>query len=330
MSVAENKRSVVVGIFVFVGLAIFVAAVLTLGGQQRRFTRSVQVRTIVADAEGLKTGNNIRFSGVKVGTVKDIKFVGDSQVEILLNLDQEAQKYIHKDARVKIGSESLIGNKNITIIGGSPQVPAVETGDLLKVEKTLSTEDIMATLQENNLNLVQITTDLKKVSSGLAKGGGTLGRLINDTTMGQNFQQVMSNLQRVSVTTTRASSSLAQFTGKLNQKNGLANQLLTDTSAFRHLRASLVHLEQTTNTAKELTANLTQASSKLNANNNAMGVILNDPEFAEHFKNTMANLETSSQKFDDNMEALQHSVFLKGFFKVKGRKGKDKEKLPQQ
>jgi phospholipid/cholesterol/gamma-HCH transport system substrate-binding protein len=327
MSVAENKRSVVVGIFVLIGIVIFVAGILTLGGQQKRFVRSVQVRTIVSDAEGLKTGNNVRFSGVKIGTVKAITFVGDAQVEILLNIDEEAQKYIHKDARVKIGSESLIGNKNITILGGSPQVPAVENGDVLKVEKTLSTEDIMATLQENNLNLVHITTDLKKVTAGLASEKGTLGKLVNDTSMAHNFQQVMANLQKVSVTTARASSSLAQFTSKLNQKEGLANQLLTDTATFRHLKASLAQLEQTTASAKQLTSNLTQASSKLNENNNALGVMLNDPQFAENLKSTMGNLETSSQKFDENMEALQHSVFLKGYFKVKGRKGKDKEKV---
>lgn len=327
MSVAENKRSVVVGIFVFIGLAIFVAAVLTLGGQQKRFVKSVQVKTVVNDSEGLKTGNNVRFSGVKVGTIKEIKFVGDSQVEIVMNIDEEAQKYIHQDAKVKIGSESLIGNKNITISGGSPQAPPVENGAVLLAEKTLSTEDLMTTLQENNLNLVQITTDLKKVSGGLARGEGTLGKLVNDTAMAQNFQQVMSNLQRVSVTTARASASLAQFTSKLNQKDGLANQLLTDTAAFRSLKTSLAQLEQTTNSAKDLTNNLSQASSKLNENNNALGVMLNDPKFAENLKNTMGNLETSSQKFDENMEALQSSVFLKGFFKVKGRKGKDKEKV---
>jgi phospholipid/cholesterol/gamma-HCH transport system substrate-binding protein len=329
MSVAENKRSVVVGIFVLIGLAIFVAAVLTLGGQQRRFVSSVKIRAIVADAEGLKVGNNVRFSGVKVGTVKQVKFVGDSQVEISMNIDEESRQYIHKDAKVRIGSESLIGNKNIVVSGGSPQAPAVDDNDLLAAERTLSTEDLMTTLQENNKNLVSITTDLKKMTSGISHGQGTLGKLVNDTTMALHFKQVIDNLQRVSATTAKASSSLAQFTGKLNRKNGLANQLLTDTSTFRHLRSSMVNLEQTTNTAKDFAANLNQATSKLNANNNALGVLLNDPQFAENFKNTMANLETSSQKFDENMKALQSSVFLKGYFKVKGRKGSDKEKLTQ-
>src|SRR4051812_22704850 len=102
MSVAENKRSVIVGIFVLIGIVLFVAGVLTLGGQQKRFVKSVRVLAVFGDAEGLKVGNNVRFSGVKIGTIKDINFYGDSQVEIAMNIDEEARKYIHKDAKVKI------------------------------------------------------------------------------------------------------------------------------------------------------------------------------------------------------------------------------------
>lgn len=324
MSVAENKRSVVVGIFVLLGVVLFVAGVLTLGGQQKRFVKSVRIKSIFADAEGLKTGNNVRFSGVKIGTVKDIKFSGDSQVEITMNIDEEARKYIHKDAKVKIGSESLIGNKNIVIYGGNPQTPMVEDNDMLLAEKTISSDDIMATLQQNNKNLVTITSNFKDISSKMVSGKGTVGALISDTTLAQNFRSIVSSLEKASTTTAKASASLSQFTAKLNRKDGLANQLLTDTSAFRDLKSSLAQLDQTTASAKEITDNLKKASSKLNDTTNALGVILNDPEFSAHLKTTMGNLESSSQKLDENLEALQHSFLLKEFFKIKARKGRQK------
>ncbi|HSI90860.1 MAG TPA: MlaD family protein [Adhaeribacter sp.] len=327
MSVAENKRSVVVGLFVFIGIIIFVAAVLTLGGQQKRFVKSVEVKTVVADSEGLKVGSNVRFSGVKVGTVKSIDFKGAKQVEILMNIDEEAQKYIHKDARVKIGSESLIGNKNIVVTGGSEQAPVVENGDMLVAEQTLSSDDIMATLQENNQNLISITTDLKQVTSRMASGKGTVGTLLNDTLMAQNFRETITNLRQVSLTTSRASAALAQFTTRLNNKDGLVNNLLTDTAVFNDLRTSMARLEQTTVATSQLAENLQQASTKLNDSKNTMGMLLNDEQFAANLKATMANLETSTEKLDENLEAMQESVFLKGFFKVKGRAGKDKVKI---
>jgi phospholipid/cholesterol/gamma-HCH transport system substrate-binding protein len=329
MSVAENKRSVVVGIFVFIGIALFVAGVLVLGGQQKRFVQSIKVKAIFADAEGLKSGNNVRFSGVKIGTVKDIKFYGDSQVEITMNVDEEARKYIHKDAKAKIGSESLIGNKNVVIFGGTPEAPMVEENDMLQVQKTISSDDIMNTLQENNKNLVSITTDFKAISSQIAKGQGTLGALLKDSTLANNFRATLTNLERASATTAKASGALSQFTTRLNNKKGLANQLLTDTVAFRDLKASLAHLEASAASAQELTQNLKTASSKLNSSNNAMGLLLNDPEFAAKLKSTMINLEGGTQKFEENMDALQENVFLKDYLKIKARKGRQKQTEPK-
>ena len=36
METSENKRSVIVGIFVFLGIVLFVAGIFTLAGQQKR------------------------------------------------------------------------------------------------------------------------------------------------------------------------------------------------------------------------------------------------------------------------------------------------------
>ncbi len=324
MSAAENKRSVIVGIFVLLGLVIFVAGVFTLGGQQKRFVQTVKVKAIFNSAEGLKTGNNVRFSGVKIGTIKDISFYGDSQVEVLMTIEENARQFIHKDARAKIGSESLIGNKNVEIVGGSPEARPVEDGDVLAAEKTVSSDDIMATLQENNKNLVSITADFKAISAKVAAGQGTVGALINDSTMARNFRSTINSLQQAAATTARASGALAQFSARLNNKEGLANQLLTDTVIFNDLKHSLAQLEKTTESAQGLADNLKKASAKMNDPKNTMGMMLNDEEFATTLKSTLINLEAGTEKFDENMEALQENVFLKGYLKVKARKGKKK------
>ncbi len=326
MSVAENKRSVVVGIFVFLGVALFVAGVLTLGGQQKRFVKSIKVKSVFADAEGLKSGNNVRFSGVKIGTVKDIRFFGDSQVEIVMNIDEEARKYIHKDAKVKIGSESLIGNKSVVIFGGSPEAPVVEDNDQLESFRTLSSDDIMNTLQENNKNLVSITADFKTLSHQLAHGEGTLGAMLKDTVLANNFRATVANLQRASATTATATGALSQFTNRLNNRKGLANQLLTDTAVFRDLKTAMGQLDAATASAQELAANLKTASAKLNTPNNAMGVMLNDAEFAARLKSTMVSLDSGTMKFEENMDAIQENFFLKGYLKVKARKSRQQEK----
>ncbi|MGV3642140.1 MAG: MlaD family protein [Adhaeribacter sp.] len=331
MGTAENKRSVIVGIFLSLAVVILIAGIFVLGGQQNRFVSTVTVKAVFDDVAGLKPGNNVWFSGVKIGTVKEINFFGKSQVEITMKLEEKAQPFIRKDAQARISSESMIGNKIIVISGGSPQARVIENGDLLASENPLDTDDLMETLQQNNKNLVEITSDFKVMSARLVKGQGTVGALLADSLMANNFRQIVRNLQQASATTVQASGALSAFTRKLNDEEGLANQLLTDTAVFSKLQSSITQLEQTTATATEISNNLKQTSAKLNQDNNALGVLINDPAFASQLKNTMKNLEAGSDELGETMKAAQNSFLLKGYFKRKAvREAKDKEKQQQQ
>jgi phospholipid/cholesterol/gamma-HCH transport system substrate-binding protein len=327
MKAAESKRLAVVGIFIFLALAIFVAGILTLGGQQKRFSDTIKVYAIFDDVAGLKTGNNVWFSGVKIGTVKDIKFYGESQVRITMNIEESSQRYIRKNAKARLGSESLIGNKIIEIYGGTRREQNIENGDLLVSEEALDTDVMLETLQENNKNLVSITSDFKTLSQRLVKGQGTLGAVLQDSAMADNFRDIVQNLKQASATTARATTALSQFTTKLNNEKGLANQLLTDTAVFSRLRTSVAQLEKTTDAAAEMTQNLNETSRKLNSDNNAVGVLLNDPEVAQQLRNTMSLLEKSSFNLNEDLEALKTNFLLKGYFKRKAtREAKQEER----
>ena len=124
MSTATNKRSVIVGIFISIGIIIFLVGVFTLGGQQKTFSPSVTITALFDDVSGLQQGNNVWFSGVKIGTVKKISFFGNSQVKVLMHIDKKAQDFIRKDAKAKIGSDGLIGNKIIVVYGGTQTATA--------------------------------------------------------------------------------------------------------------------------------------------------------------------------------------------------------------
>lgn len=319
MSTAENKRAVFVGIFVLISIAILIAGIFTLGGQQNRFEKTIRLTASFDDVEGLRKGNNVWFSGIKVGNVREIRFNENAELEVVMLIEEEVQRFIRKDARVKLSSDGLIGNRIISITGGSPAAPAVEDGDRLMTESGLSTDDMMATLQENNQNLVSITENLKELTTSLSQGEGTAGALLKDSVMADNFRAVVNDLQRVSANTAQASGALNQFTHKLNTSDGLANQLLTDTVVFSQLKASATQLQQTISAAEVVTTNLSAASSKMNSADNGIGILLNDEEFGSQLKNTMRNLETSTEKLDDNMEALQSNFLFRGFFRKRAR-----------
>jgi phospholipid/cholesterol/gamma-HCH transport system substrate-binding protein len=320
---SDSKKSVIVGLFTLLGIIFFVTAIFVLGGNQKRFTKTIGLRTILTNTGGLKAGNNVYFSGVKIGTIKNIKLIENSHVEIDFNIEQKSQDYIRKDAEVRVSSEGFIGNKIIVIQGGSPNVAVVEEGDLLQSVKSIDTEEMMATLQVNNQNLVAITSDVKKLSEKIANGEGTIGAILTDSTMALQVRAIMASLTQTAANTAKVSSALNAFTTKLNTEGSLANEILTDTSVYQSLRSSAAQLQGVTQSAAALTANLTKASEKMNSKDNTLGALLNDQEMAVTMKQTMCNLEESTDKLNQNMEALQHNFLFRGFFK---KQAKEREK----
>jgi phospholipid/cholesterol/gamma-HCH transport system substrate-binding protein len=331
MSASENKRSVIVGIFIFIGLIIFIAGVLTLGGKQKRFVSSITLTAIFNNVNGIQAGNNVFFSGVKIGTVSKVKFTDAAQVEVTMHIEEASQKFIHKNAMAKLSSEGFIGNKMIEILAGTADAPVVEDGDRLQIAQALAPEDIMKTLQDNNKNILAITTDFKQVSQEVLKGKGALGALLTDSLMADRLRQMTVNLENASATTARVTNAVSQYTSKLNNKGTLATELLTDTTVFSNLKSAVKSLQVTASTASEMTSNLKATTNKLNSDKNAVGVLLNDEATGARLKSTVTNLESSTKKLDENMEALQHNFLLRGFFRKKEKAAaKEKEKAAEQ
>jgi phospholipid/cholesterol/gamma-HCH transport system substrate-binding protein len=327
MAATENRKAITVGIFLSLALVIFVIGVFTLGGQQKSFAKNINISAVFDDVAGLKKGNDVWFSGVKVGTISEIRFVGIAEVNVKMKVDEKTQQYIHRNSGVRISSDGLIGNKIIVIDGGSPQAPIVQNGDVLQAKKLLSTDDMLKTLQQNNQNLLAITTDFKLLSHKILQGKGTVGALLADSLMGIQLRNSMYNLQAATASAAHLATTLDRFSDKMNTRGGLADKLLTDTTTFNRIKSALTQLQQAANNAVTLTNNLNKASNKLNTTDNALGVLLNDPKGAAQVQSTLNNLQQSAVKLNDDLEAAQSSFLLKGFFKKKANAKADSLKL---
>jgi len=313
---SENKRNVLVGIFVFIGIAILVTGILTLGGQQKKFVKAIHLKAVFDDIGGLQSGNNVWFSGVKIGTVRKINFYGDSQVEIEMNVEESVVEFIRKDSKATISSDGLIGNKIIIIYGGTTLAPPVVDGDRLESVMPLDTDQMMETLQINNENLVEITNDLKVLTSKLAGGEGIVGAVMTDSILAENFRSIINNLNRASVNSNKMLADLNTFTSKLNQEGNLFNDLVTDTTMATELRATMGSLKATAENSQQMTEELKTITDKFNSKDNAIGVLLNDEEFAASLKQTMINTDSATLNLNRGLEALEYTwPFKKGFKK---------------
>jgi phospholipid/cholesterol/gamma-HCH transport system substrate-binding protein len=310
MNELSKSRPVVVGIFIFIGIIFLIGGIMIVGNLHSTFTKKMSISTVFGDVNGLHSGNNIWFSGVKIGTVKKIEFYGKSQVKVIMHINIESKQYIRKDAKVKISTDGLIGNKILVIYGGTSSAAEIAEGDTLNNETMLSTDDIMATFQQNNLNVLALTNKM-------AKGEGTIGKLMNNDSLYYSIYATTNSLQKASANAQRLLSSLDKFSANMNKKGTLANELTTDTVVFNSLKISVSKLQSIADTANVFVNKLKKASDNTKS---PVGVLLYDEQSGDNLKTTISNLKTSSEKLDKDLEALQHNFLLRRYFKKELKK----------
>jgi phospholipid/cholesterol/gamma-HCH transport system substrate-binding protein len=320
MNDSSNRRPVMVGLFVFIGLAILIAGILMIGNLHETFKRKMKIIALFEDVGGLQAGNNVWFSGVKIGTVKSLHFYKESQVQVIINIEVKAQEYIRKNAMIKTGTDGLIGNKILIIYGGSPRAPQVEDGDTLLVEKSFSQEDMVNTFQESNTNLKSITMDIKKLSATLASGEGTIGKFINDNHVYDNIEATTGSLRRASYNAEQLLLSLNTFTTGLNSNEGLAHELATDTVVFKSLKNAVQQLAQIVDTVGLIATSLTAERKNPTG---TLGVLLYDTASGARMKTMIINMESSSRNLNEDLEAAQHNFLLRRYFKKKEKAKRD-------
>lgn len=323
MSTNERKRALTVGLFVLIGLLILVAGILVLGTQQNKFSKNLVVTTYFHDVKGLKVGNNVWFSGVKVGIIKEITFQSINDVKVVMHIEQKSSDFIRKDAVAKLGSDGLIGNAIVSLVGGSDNSSPIDDGDVIKSVSGTDTEAMFATLQVNNENLVEITKNFAILSKQMVEGKGLVGSLMTDSTITLSLKNSVSSLNGVMAGANRATNDLAVLMNKLNSNQGLIHDLSTDTAVFASLRASAAQLQGVTQTATALMENLNKTSERLNDTDNAIGALTNDPGVALEIKQILKNLNTSTEKLDENMKALQSNFLFRGYFKKQNKLAED-------
>jgi phospholipid/cholesterol/gamma-HCH transport system substrate-binding protein len=296
---------------------------MTLGGQKSIFNKGASVTAVFDEVNGLQIGNNVWFAGVKVGTIKEISLTKEGKVAVEMNIKEDAHPLIKKDTKAKLGADGFIGNKLIILSGGSPGAPMVENGSTLLVERAISTDEMMATLQDNNKNILAITTNFKTISEQIMGGKGTVGKLLNDDQMFTDLQQAIVSIKGAAINAQVLASNVSGYTAKLTSKGSLANDLVTDTVLFSRLRSTVRQIDALSKGADEVLADLKSTSASINRGMNdestSIGLLLKDKETAADIKATIRNLQAGTQKLDENMEALQHNFLLRGFFRKKNK-----------
>jgi len=194
----QSKFKTRLGIFVIGGLALFVIAIFYIGKQKHLFNPVFKLSSMFKNISGLEIGNNVRFSGINVGTVDNIQIINDTTVVIDVIIDKDVQRFIKTDCKVTIGSEGLIGDRIINITQGSSEAESVKEGQFLRSIEPVETDAILGSLKVTGENAEVISDQLAQILYKINSGKGTFGMLINDTTMATNIYSTIHNLKKSS------------------------------------------------------------------------------------------------------------------------------------
>lgn len=196
MDTHTPKFKIRLGLFIAGGMALFLFTIFIIGRQKNLFNPVFRLTTTFYSISGLQVGNNIRFSGITVGTVDNINIINDSTVRVDMLIKKDVQQFIKADCEAAIGSEGIIGDRVLIISQGSRNAPIVKDGQQLVSNEPVETDAIMASLQVSAGNAEIITEQLAEIMVNINNGNGTLGRLIHDSTIAENINQTIVNLKK--------------------------------------------------------------------------------------------------------------------------------------
>lgn len=322
---SENLK---LGIFVVFGTILLVIAAYLIGNRQNMFGKTFTVSAVFKNANGLQKGNNVRFSGINVGTVKAIEMINDTTIKVNMIIDENMLGHIRKDAIATIGSDGLVGSMILNIIPGKGTADMIEPNDELESFSRIATQDMLSTLNTTNENAAMLTADLLKVTQSLTKGKGTMGRLLNDTIMATDLRQTITNLKNASWEANTTIQKLNNMIQQINLEKSTAGVIFNDTITGKKMRDIITNLETSSTGIDKMTKNLNIVVDEIKEGKGAINYLVNDSTFVNNLNTTIKNIEEGSIRFNENMEALKHNFLTRGYFKKLERQ-KKKDALNQ-
>ena len=360
MDIHTQNFKIRLGLFVVGGLTLFILAIFIIGKQKNLFNPVFKLTSTFSNVSGLQVGNNVRFSGINVGSVDNITIVNDTTVRVDMVLKTDVLQFIKSDCKVTLGSDGIIGDKLIIILPGSTNAPLAKEGQRLESIQTIEKNAIMARLDATTANVEDISKQISDITDHINTGNGTLNMLIQDSILATNLNQTIANLNTFSKglngsaimmaslkkTANNAqdiSHQLALIMNKINKGEGMLGQLIQDTLMVKNLNQTILNFKKssqgltgtdsvmaklniTASNAMIISEQLTKTMHDINKGNGTLGRLIRDTTFAENLNQTMINLRTSSKGLDENMTAVKHNFLFRGYFEKQKRKAEQKKK----
>ena len=300
------KNSLETRLGVFVVLAVFAAIfIIEIIGGTDIFHRGLYVTARFDTVQELKVGDSVKMAGVEIGRVDKIALT-DGKVAVTMKLHPDA--IVKTDSQAVIKFAGLMGQNFVSIGFGTSDAPRVVDGTMLATAEQPDLSAIMAKLdkaasgianvansfsgdkidnilgpltdffKQNSGNISGAISNIQTVTSQIASGQGTVGKLIYQDALYSSALDTVTNLQD-------AVTQAKQLVNGISSGQGTLGKLATDDALYNSTQASMT--------------NLNQILFKINNGDGTLGKLVNSQEFYSNAKLSLQKLDKAADSLED-------------------------------
>jgi phospholipid/cholesterol/gamma-HCH transport system substrate-binding protein len=231
-----RKNEIRAGIFILVSFSILVVLLFAVSDLKGIFKKREEFKVIFTASEGLEKNASVRYAGIRIGRVSDMRVVPElgGKVELTLSIYEEAA--IKEDVKVSIKTTGLVGKKYVSLEGGSPEAKPLMTGAVLYGGESQSMEDL------TKMGL-EVAGKLKHIAGNLDRllGDPALSKSIKGTVL--NVQEVTEDIKGVVLNAQEVTENVKVMT---SSKEEVAQSLKNLPELLKKLDASVANLKEIT------------------------------------------------------------------------------------
>jgi len=286
----ELKHLKRLGIFIFLALILFMVSIFSIGDRKGWFTDTFKVNVYFNDISGLESGAIIQISGLRAGKVAEIispRKIGE-RVKLVLEIEDTYRELIREDALAKIETEGLVGNKIMIIQAGTESAKIVGPEDFILSKEPVRFDTIIDRFYKVTENVESIVSGIDQITDSLRRGKGSLGKLISSPALYNNLTSAAKSVDTAFTTFTTESKKISTILSDLSNS---ANKIIQKVENGQGTVGKLVGNDSLYNDLKSSSAK---------------------------FIEVVTQLEDGVFSFSENMEALKHNWFFKGYYEDRG------------
>lgn len=285
-----------VGILVVVSLVILIFVIFTVSGDIKLpgMSTTAVVKTRMSSVDGLRKGAEVRLSGKKVGSVKDLVFskeiptdaASQNNIEIIMEIDgkldgRPAIDRIRTDSLAVLKGAGVLGDNVIDISPGTGNGTPIKDGDYINSVAQKSVGDIINATQTAVTNLNAISEDIRSMTGNLRSGKGSMGRFLND-------EALYVDLDR----TVRQAESLLQ---SFREGEGTVGKLLNDPTLYTEANETVGKLRRISDLIND----------QLTTGKGTLGKLVKDEQLYDRANSLIKRLDETSARLENTMAKVE-------------------------